>query len=484
MFGVLAEHMGRCVYTGIFEPGHPSADHRGFRSDVLDLVRELGPTMVRYPGGNFVSGYRWEDGVGPADARPRRLDMAWHSIETNAFGLHEFMDWARLAQIEPMLAVNLGTRGVQEAADLVEYTNHPGGTALSDQRRANGAAEPYAVKLWCLGNEMDGPWQIGHKSAYEYGRLAREAARAMRLIDPSIELVVCGSSMAAMPTFGSWEAEVLAEAYDQVDLISCHAYFEERGNDLASFLASGSVFESQIESVISTVDYVRARERKNKRIDLSVDEWNVAYLSRPEAKAPTDWSVGPRISEDRYNVADAVVVGSLMITLLRHCDRVAAACLAQLVNVIAPIRSEPGGPSWRQTTFYPFAQAAAHARGTVLRLEVTAPEQETARHGTVPLIDAVATWDADRRAAAVFLVNRSTLEDVEVEIDVRALVPVSGVTCTTLTAPDVRVSNSADHPERVRPGMNRRLSADGGRLTVVVPPVSWSVLRLDATAAS
>ena len=173
LFGSFVEHMGRCVYGGIYEPGHPSADSRGLRRDVLELTRELGVSVVRYPGGNFVSGYRWEDGVGPVGDRPRRLDLAWKTIETNAFGLDEFMTWAAEAGVEPMMAVNLGTRGRPGGLDLLEYANHPGGTELSDLRRKHGAEDPYGVRLWCLGNEMDGPWQVGHKTADEYGRARR-----------------------------------------------------------------------------------------------------------------------------------------------------------------------------------------------------------------------------------------------------------------------------------------------------------------------
>ena len=207
VFGSFVEHMGRAVYTGIFEPGHPTADSRGFRADVLELVRELGATVIRYPGGNFVSGFRWEDSVGPD--RPVRLDVAWHSVETNLVGLHEFAGWADTAGVEIMQAVNLGTRGIADAAALLEYSNHPGGTALSDQRRANGRTDPFGIRVWCLGNEMDGPWQIGHKTADEYGRLAAETARVMKWVDPGVELVVAGSSNADMPTFGSWERTVL-----------------------------------------------------------------------------------------------------------------------------------------------------------------------------------------------------------------------------------------------------------------------------------
>jgi alpha-N-arabinofuranosidase len=406
IFGGFVEHLGRCIYGGIFDEGSPLADEDGFRRDVLELVDELGVTLVRYPGGNFVSGYRWEDGVGPVEARPTRLDLAWHSIETNAFGLDEFMRWTRKAGVEPMLAVNLGTRGTREAIDLVEYANHPRGTHLSDRRIAHGASAPYGVRLWCLGNEMDGPWQIGHKSAHEYGRLAAETGRAMRMVGASLELVACGSSNSSMPTFGSWEATVLELAYDEVDYISCHAYYEERDDDLGSFLASAMDMDSFIDAVVATADAVGARLRNRKGIDISFDEWNVwRQSSFEDGGMPTEWTQAPRLIEETYDFADAVVVGSLLISLLRHSDRVAAACLAQLVNAIAPIRTEPGGPAWRQTIFYPFAQASRFACGQVLRAALAAPTYETARFGEVPVVDAVATHDPDTDDLTVFAVR-------------------------------------------------------------------------------
>lgn len=324
---------------------------------MLDLVKELGATVVRYPGGNFVSGYAWEDGVGPD--RPRRLDGAWHTVETNAFGLHEFVDWSRVAGVEVMEAVNLGTRGVEEARALVEYANHPGGTELSDRRRKNGHEDPFDIRLWCLGNEMDGPWQMGAKTADEYGRLAQEAAKAMRLVDPRIELVACGSSNSGMPTFGAWEQTVLGHAYDQVDYVSLHAYYQEHDGDHASFLASAVDMDYFIESVVATADAVRAKGKHKKHIDLSFDEWNVWYQSGLDTEDQPHviekagiWKEHPRIIEDEYSVTDAVVVGTFLNSLLRHGDRVKIANQAQLVNVIAPIRSEEGGPAWRQSIFW------------------------------------------------------------------------------------------------------------------------------------
>ncbi|RZS91433.1 alpha-N-arabinofuranosidase [Motilibacter rhizosphaerae] len=478
-FGTFVEHMGRCVYTGIYEPGHPTADKDGFRGDVLELTRELGATVVRYPGGNFVSGYRWEDGIGPVGERPVRRDLAWHSLETNEIGIDEFARWAKKADLEIMYAVNLGTRGVQEALDVQEYLNHPEGTRLSDLRRANGAKEPYDVAIFCLGNEMDGPWQTGHKTAHEYGRLAAETARALRSAQPGIELVACGSSSSSMPTFGAWEAEVLELAYDQVDYISAHAYYEEHDGDLASFLASAVDMDHFVASVVATADSVGARLKSTKKIGISFDEWNVWYLSRFEgAPTPEEWAVAPRVIEDHYNVADAVVVGSLLVSLLRHSDRVTAACQAQLVNVIAPIMTEPGGRAWRQTIFHPFALTARLAKGEVLRVEPRAATVETARYGTVAALDAVATHDPQTGEVSVFAVNRSTSEPTELTIDLTALPGLQVAETWTVADADPYARNTADDPERVVPRENGSASLSGGTLTLELPPVSWSAVRL------
>ncbi|MEV4347984.1 alpha-N-arabinofuranosidase [Actinoplanes sp. NPDC049596] len=455
LFGSFVEHMGRCVYTGIFEPGHPTADDDGLRGDVLELVRELGVSTVRYPGGNFVSNYRWEDGVGPRGDRPRRLDLAWRALESNAFGLNEFMRWAGLAGVEPMMAVNLGTRGVEAAAELVEYCNLPDGTAAADLRRKHGVARPHDVKLWCLGNEMDGPWQIGSLTAREYGRLAARAGHAMKRVDPSIELVACGSSNSGMPTFGAWEATVLEEAYDQVEYVSLHTYYDPEKYDEASFRASAVDLDGFIDDVVATADFVRAKLRKTKRIKLSLDEWNVWYQSRftePEDRAIEEL---PALIEDDYDDTDAMVVGNLLISMLRHADRLAVGCQAQLVNVIAPIRTEPGGRAWRQSIFHPFAHTARLARGTVLRPSLTAPSMSGGRFGDVPAVDAVATHDEETGALTVFAVNRGT-EPVPLTLDVRAF---------------------------PRHRLTKHLTATGeqaltGSAEIVLPPVSWHALCL------
>jgi alpha-L-arabinofuranosidase len=479
-FGSFVEHMGRCVYTGIYEPGHPLADEDGFRRDVLELTRELGVTMVRYPGGNFVSNYRWEDGVGPRELRPRRLDLAWGSIETNQFGLDEFMRWTAKAGVEPMVAMNLGTRGIQEAADLVEYANIPRGTKLSDMRVANGSTQPHGIRMWCLGNELDGPSQVGHKTAREYGRLAIQTARAMRQVTPDIELVACGSSSSTMPTFGSWDREVMELTYEEVDYISCHAYYDPDALDLASFLASAVDLDHHVSTVAAIADEVGDRLRNPKRIKISFDEWNVWYIGRHNALGRLQgWPVAPRIIEDEYTVADAVVVGSLLISLLRHSDRVTTACQAQLVNVIAPIRAEPGGAAWRQTIFHPFALTSRHAAGNVLHIELNTPTYQSAKYGDVPVIDAVVTHDPDHHGTTLFAVNRSVDQAVELNADVREVLAQTLVEALTLTDADLLATNTEKRPDRVVPRPLEGAALEAGTLHAVLPPVSWSVVRLE-----
>ncbi|QFU89709.1 alpha-N-arabinofuranosidase [Amycolatopsis sp. YIM 10] len=487
LFGSFVEHMGRSVHTGLHEPGHSTADARGFRGDVLDLVRELGPTVIRYPGGNFVSAYRWEDGIGPVERRPVRLDPAWHSLESNRFGLHEFAEWATEAGAEIMYAVNLGTRGIQEAADVLEYCNHPGGTELSERRRANGADRPFDIRLWCLGNEMDGPWQVGHKTADEYGRLAAETARLMRMIDPGVELVVAGSSGPEMPTFGSWERTVLRHTAALVDHISVHAYYQEHDGDVDSYLASATALDAYLGTAAGLIDEVLAKLGLDKKIGISVDEWNVWDLRKwNDSDGPRltagPWRHHPRIIEDTYTITDAVVVGSLLGSLIRNVDRVSMANLAQLVNVIAPIRTEPGGPAWRQTTFHPFRLAAALGRGTSLRPVVTGDARHTTRHGRVEVVDAAVTVSETGRCA-VFLTNRATTAATDVSVRIRgarldldrtwAIAPRDGQSRHTANSARTQPVHPVplDHATAAR-------SPEGTVITATLPPLSWTALDL------
>lgn len=481
LFGSFVEHMGRCVYGGLFEPGHPEADVDGIRSDVVKLTRELGVTVVRYPGGNFVSGYRWEDGVGPLADRPARLDLAWGGVEPNTFGLDEFIRWAGEAEVEPMMAVNLGTRGVQEACDLLEYANIPGGTRLSDLRVAHGARDPYGIRLWCLGNEMDGPWQLGHTTATAYGLLAAQTARAMRRVDPRVELVACGSSNERMPTFGSWESDVLEHCHDDVDHLSLHAYYGYPAGNRLDFLAAGQTMDDFIDGVTATCDAVAARKRSRKRIGLSFDEWNVWDEQRPSATADPD--VPSRLIEEAYTTLDAVVVGGLLISLLRHSDRVRIACLAQLVNVIAPIRTEPDTRAWRQTIYHPFALTARHARGNVLRVEPSGPVLHSPTLGDVPAVDLTVTRDPATGELAIFALNRDDTGGVQLELRLTDGPTTRVVEHLVLGGGDLAATNTRDVPDRVVPRTGTGAAVNGRTLSVPLPPASWTLLRTEPITA-
>lgn len=482
LFGGFVEHLGRHVYDGIHEPSHPQAGPDGFRRDVIELVRELGVSTIRYPGGNFVSGYRWEDGVGPVEQRPRRLETAWHEIETNAVGIHEFASWARTAGVEIMEAVNLGTRGVEDAMRLVEYCNHPSGTALSDERRRNGAQEPFDIRLWCLGNEMDGPWQLGAKSADEYGALARETAKGMRGIDPDIELVLAGSSGTDMPTFGDWERTVLRHAYEHVDYLSLHLYVQEK-EDPQAFLASSLELERAIADVSRIIDEVRAAGGHEHRVALAIDEWNVwdqRSFNDPEhqhAVTRGPWREHPRVIEDVYTLTDAVVVGTFLHAMLRHADRVRIANLAQLVNVIAPIMTEEGGPAWRQATFFPFARIAQHARGDVLACEVDAPSLAGA-----DAVDAVVTHDAETGTACAFVAHRGLEGSAEVTISL-PFRDAAVVRAEVLVSDAGRLgTNTLDGQDTVRlEPLAVRMDGDIASLTL--PAVSWAWVRWEVDPA-
>jgi alpha-N-arabinofuranosidase len=392
LFGSFIEHLGRAVYGGIYEPGHPASDPDGFRTDVLDLVRELRVPIVRYPGGNYVSAFNWEDSVGPADRRPRRLDLAWRSVEPNAVGLNEFARWAKKAGTEPMIALNLGTRGIDAARNLVEYCNHPGGSYWSDLRKAHGTRDPHGFKVWCLGNEMDGPWQVGYKTAHEYGRLASEVGKALKLFDPTLQLVACGSSNTKIATYPQWEATVLDHCYDTVDFISLHNYFKNHGNDLPTFLGESLDMDRFIRTIIGTADFIKVKKRSRKTVNLSFDEWNVWFHSHQADEVVAPWSVGPHLLEDIYTFEDALVVGCCLITLLRHADRVRIACLAQLVNTIAPIMTENGGPACARPSSIPSSTHRCTAAAKCWKPWCSPRSTRIMRTGTCP------TWSASRRA--------------------------------------------------------------------------------------
>ncbi|GHU07646.1 intracellular exo-alpha-(1-_5)-L-arabinofuranosidase 1 [Spirochaetia bacterium] len=484
IYGSFIEHLGRAVYTGIYEPGHSQADEKGFRKDVINLVRELGVPVVRYPGGNFVSGYNWEDGIGPLEQRPVRQELAWSTLEPNRIGTNEFAEWARRAQSEVMMAVNLGTRGAEAARNLVEYCNFPRGTYWSDLRRSHGIEQPHNIKLWCLGNEMDGPWQICHRTAEEYGRIATEAAKVMKWTDPSVELVACGSSGIGMSTFGQWESEVLEHTYEHVDYVSLHTYYNNRDDDTPNFLAQSLGMDSFIKTVAGICDIIKARKHSKKTVNLSFDEWNVWYHSNNADKKIEKWTVAPPQLEDIYTMEDALVVGCMLITLLKNADRVKIACLAQLVNVIAPIMAEAGGAAWRQTIFFPFMHASKYGRGTVLQGAVTSERYDSKDYTDVPYLETVAVHNEEAGELTVFAVNRNLTESFDLETGFYGFEKYTLLEHIAMNNADIKAANSAQgekvHPVTLDTGNlgNNSGSRDAAGFEIRLPPASWNVIRL------
>ncbi|HEY9574071.1 MAG TPA: alpha-N-arabinofuranosidase [Lachnospiraceae bacterium] len=477
IFGSFIEHLGRAVYDGIYQPGHRLSDENGFRKDVMELVKELNVPIIRYPGGNFVSGYTWEDSVGPN--RKPRLELAWRALEPNTFGLDEFYKWTQKVNADVMMAVNLGTRGITDACNILEYANHEGGSRYSDLRKEHGRQKPYHIKTWCLGNEMDGDWQIGHKTMQEYGRLANECGRAMKMIDPDIELVACGSSGQGMPTFPDWEASVLYEAYDVVDYVSMHTYYDNYKDDTADFLAKSDDMDAFIKTVIATCDYVQAKRRGKKQINISFDEWNVWYHSNmvQDDRERKPWTVGMQVLEDIYNMEDALLVGLMLITLLKHADRVKIAALAQLVNVIAPIFTmADGGDSFKQTIFYPFLHASKYGRGEVLRPILISDRHSTSQHDHVTDVESVAVLSEDGRELTVFAVNRNIEEDVDFVVDLRDLKNANIKEHIELANRDLKAYNSV-FEQKVVPIYKKTGQVEDGKYHLCLAKASWNVLR-------
>lgn len=483
IYGSFVEHLGRGVYGGLYEPGHETADENGFRGDVLDLVKELRVSIVRYPGGNFVSGYRWEDGVGPIEKRRKRLDLAWRTIEPNVFGINEYILWCKKANTRPMMAVNLGTRGIEAAMDLLEYCNHPGGSYLSDLRISHGVKEPHNIRVWCLGNEMDGPWQIGHKTAQEYGRLAAETGKAMKMYDPTLELVSCGSSFPGMPTYPSWELETLEHTYDIADYISLHLYFNNVDDDTANFLASTMKLNEFIKTVSGICNIVKAKKRGRKSIYISFDEWNVWFHSGKtddDRMANKPWSAAPPLLEDIYTFEDALVVGSVLITFLQHADKVKMACLAQLVNVIAPIMTETGGGVCRQTIFYPFLYASVFGRGISLQTVEQSPKYDSKDFTDVSYLQSAAVWNEEEEEITIFTLNRSLDTSLKLDCTLKGFESYKPVENIMLGGYDLKAVNTVKEPDNVKPVSCPLPVVDNGKFSILLSPASWNVIRLAA----
>lgn len=481
LYSAFIEHMGRAIYSGIHEPGHPQADADGFRRDVLELVRDLKIPAIRYPGGNFVSAYRWEDGIGPKDQRPVRLDLAWRSKETNQIGINEFAKWAEMANIEMMLAVNLGSRGLDEARNFAEYVSFPSGTYWSDLRRSHGAEAPYDVKMWCLGNEMDGPWQIGHKEAKEYGRLADETAKALKALNPDIETIVCGSSNDEMPTFPDWEREVLEECYENVDYISLHKYFGNSSRDTLNYFGKIEETGRYIQAIGGVIDFVKAKKRAKNDVYICFDEWNVWYHRRDEDSKrwrEWDWPEAPDLLEEDFNFEDALFVAGLLNEFIRRSDRVRIACIAQLVNVIAPIRAEKGGPAWRQTIYYPYQFASLYGRGAALNVSVDGPTYDCKVAHDVNYFDVSAVHDEVGGTLTLFMVNRHLDEAAELDFDLAGFSGLRVIEHKVMEGYGLRDANGPDRPDAIAPREGRGLGVEDGRVKGRLAPLSYHVLRL------
>ena len=492
IFGSFIEHLGRAVYEGIYEPGSKFADANGFRTDVLKEIKELGVPIVRYPGGNFVSGYQWLDGVGPKKDRPRVLDRAWNTIETNQFGINEYVTWCRAVGTEPLIGTNFGTGTPATTVALLEYRNVDKGTKWSDLRRQHGYDKPHNIKYWCLGNEMDGPWQIGHIPATEYGIKARDAAGQMRTVDPLVKLIACGSSNTDMPTYLEWDQQTLEQCYEEVDGISLHRYFgndEETGGDTAKYLAMNLDMDRQIEEIMAVCDLVRGRKRSDKTLWLSFDEWNVWYRARSGKAVDGERQVAPHLLEEIYNLEDALLVGGLLNTLIRRSDRVRLACLAQLVNVIAPIMTNENG-LFHQAIYYPYSWALQYARGKTLDLVPVSPAYEISSFRRrafdgggkipVPYLDVSGTIDSESKTASLFILNRDLEKPRDLQVVWQEATPTRVNTCLVLTGSDLKAVNGFDAPNRVVPGALEAPQV-GSRMTFQLPAHSYTVVNVTLT---
>jgi alpha-N-arabinofuranosidase len=479
IFGSFLEHLGRSIYEGVYDPNSKLADGNGFRKDVLNEIRRMQVPIVRYPGGNFVSGYHWLDGVGPKKDRPTVLEKAWNSVETNQFGTNEFLAWCKLAGTTPLMGLNLGTGTPEMAAALVEYLNVDKGTKWSELRRSHEIAEPYGVKNWCLGNEMDGPWQIGHMSAAEYGEKAADAGRQMRYVDANLKLIACGSSGPTRPTYLEWDREVLEQCYEYVDAISLHRYFDntsETGGNSAYFLALNLSMEKQISEVAAVCDYVQGIKRSPKKLWLSFDEWNVWYRARSGSAVDGNRGQAPHLLEEIYNLEDALLVGGLINSLLRNSGRVRVGCLAQLVNVIAPIMTNANG-LYRQTIFYPYNWALQYARGAALEVQVEhGPAYDVPGYDRVPYVDVAGTLNADG-TVAIFVLNRDLARSHKVEIYWENAAGSRLQAALVLTGNDLKAVNGFDAPSRVAPQDAEKPVTSGGVTRMEVPAQSYSVFQ-------
>ncbi len=472
LFSSFIEHLGRAVYGGIYEPSHPLADKDGFRNDVAKVVEKLNLSLVRYPGGNFVSGYFWEDGIGPKENRPSKKEEAWRSIETNEVGTDEFMKWANKVNIKPFMAVNLGTGTIENARNLVEYCNANDDSKYANLRRKYGSKIPYDVIYWGLGNEMDGEWQIGHLSAEKYVEKAKAAAHAMREVDPNIKFIGCGSSMIDMPTFPEWDRIVLDGLYDEIDYLSIHQYFYEQTNE-DDYFASYLAMEKYIGTFRSLLNYIQAKHRYKKPIYLCFDEYNVWYNTKP---LPEEYQIAPAILEENQSMKDTLVFAGLTNALLNNCDIVKIACLAQLVNVIAPIMTQNDGGILLNSIWYPYFNFCTYMRGTSLKAFVAGGEEFNSRFGKAYYISQAVIY---RDNELVIQVINYAKEETKVDFEISGFSQLELISHIAMHDEDLNAKNTFENPTRLVPNeVKDKIKLDGQKVEIELDKLSWNFIRL------
>lgn len=473
IFGGFLEHMGRAVYEGVYDPKSAHADEDGFRTDVLGALERLQYTVMRYPGGNFVSGYHWLDGVGPREQRPTVRDLAWQSTEPNQIGTDEYIQLCRKMNWTPMLTVNLGTGTPEEARNWVEYCNSPTGTKYATMRAANGSEQPHGVKLWCLGNEMDGPWQLGHVPADQYAIRAQQAAKMMKDIDPSLELVACGSCVIDLPTYMDWDRQVLEYIGDLADYISLHRYVGNSAGDTPDYLAITNSIDRQIEEMDAVCCYVQSKNRSKKRAYLCFDEWNVWYRAREREHMDGKGKFAPHLIEEEYNLEDALVVAGFLNSFIRHADVLKIANIAQIVNVIAPILTQ-GDDMLLQSIYYPLEMYTKRRTGISLQPVVQGPIYEGKTNGQVSYIDTSAILNG--KQLNVFVTNRSLKEAATVHINLADQALVALDSAEILTGPEPKALNSFEQPNLIQARPFQAVEITAGLVTANLPPLAVAAM--------
>jgi len=484
IYGNFVEHLGRCVYGGIYDPDSPLADERGFRKDVLDAVRDLHVSITRYPGGNFVSNYHWLDGVGPKEERVPRMELAWHRLETNEFGTNEFMQFAREVNTEPYFTVNMGTGTIEEAQHWVEYCNIKEGPYFAELRKKHGFAEPYNIKYWSLGNEMDGFWQMGHLNVKDYSKKAREAAKLMRLTDPNIKLVAAGSSNyrpGADPD--NWNSTVLHELRDVVDYIALHIYVGNPDDNYYNFMSAPLVLDQRTQIVKGMIAREMQHAQRGDRdpVYIAWDEYNVWYRARRGASAR-----GERALEEKYNLEDALVVAGFLNAFIRNADIVKMANMAQLVNVIAPIFTNEND-LFKQTIYYPLQLFSKNVKGTSLDVFVDCDTYDTEEFNiglgevstvqkNVPYLDVSATYSDGE--VMICVVNRNKDKAIATDIISQKGEFSGNMKVFEVNGPNIKSMNDFEK-EEVKTVEKDDIKVRGNKITYSFPPHSFTLLKCE-----